>query len=88
MTEELRIRHYSERTVLSYIGSISQLSRHYKASPDKITKDQVKGYAYHLIHSKQASVSSINQLISAWKILQVDVLVINKRETAGVADVF
>jgi integrase/recombinase XerD len=74
MTEELRIRHYSERTVQSYIGSISQLSRHYKSSPDKITREQVKGYAYHLIHSKQASVSSINQLISAWKILQVDVL--------------
>lgn len=74
MTQELRIRHYSERTVRSYITSISQLSVYCKISPDKITKDQVKNYAYHLIHSKDASVSRINQLISAWKIFQVDVL--------------
>ena len=74
MTEELCIRNYSERTVRGYITSISQLSMYYKTSPDKITKDQVKDYAYHLIHSKNASVSRINQLISAWKIFQVDVL--------------
>jgi site-specific recombinase XerD len=74
MTEELRIRNYSERTVRSYITSISQLSMYYKTSPDKITREQIKGYAYHLIHSKDASVSRINQLISTWKILQVDVL--------------
>lgn len=74
MTQELRVRNYSERTVRSYITSISQLSIYYKTSPDKITKDQVKNYACHLIHSKDASVSRINQLISAWKIFQVDVL--------------
>jgi len=74
MTQELRVRNYSERTVRSYITSISQLSMYYKTSPDKITKDQVKNYAYHLIHSKDASVSRINHLISAWKIFQVDVL--------------
>ncbi|MFA7218835.1 MAG: phage integrase N-terminal SAM-like domain-containing protein, partial [Dehalococcoidales bacterium] len=74
MTEELRIRNYSERTIQSYITSISQLSGHYKTSPDKITKEQVKVYAYYLIHSKDACNSRINQLISAWKIFQVDVL--------------
>jgi len=52
MTQELRVRNYSERTVWSYITSISQLSIFYKIFPDKITKDQVKNYAYHLIHSK------------------------------------
>lgn len=74
MTEELRFRNYSERTVRSYLSSISKLSLYYKTSPDKITRDQVKSYAYHLIHSEDASVSRINQFISAWKILQVDVL--------------
>lgn len=43
-------------------------------SPDKITTGQVKSFAYHLISAKQVSVSTINQLISAWKILQVDIL--------------
>jgi integrase/recombinase XerD len=74
MFEEMSIRNYSERTVSSYITSISQLSRYYKVSPDKISMEQLKSYAYHLIHSKQVSISTINQLISAWKIFQVDVL--------------
>lgn len=74
MLEELRIRNYSERTVGNYVSAISQLSRFYKILPDKISRDQVKSYAYHLIHLKQVSTSSINQLISAWKIFQVDVL--------------
>lgn len=74
MTRELRIRNYSERTVTSYLAAITHLSKFYKMSPDRISREQVKSYAYHLIHSKHASTSSINQLISAWKIFQVDVL--------------
>ena len=74
MFEELHIRNYSERTVSSYLASLSQLSKFYKLSPDKISTEQLKSYAYHLISTKQVSVSTINQLISAWKILQVDVL--------------
>ena len=74
MLEEMRIRNFSERTVTSYITSISNLSKYYKTTPDKINLKQVKSYAYHLIHSRQVSISTINQLISAWKIFQVDVL--------------
>lgn len=74
MLQEMRIRNYSERTVVSYITAISNLSKYYKTPPDKISRGQVKSFAYHLIHSKQVSISSINQLISAWKIFQVDVL--------------
>ncbi|NQU88351.1 MAG: phage integrase N-terminal SAM-like domain-containing protein [Mariniphaga sp.] len=66
----MRIRNYSERTVSSYIASIAQLSKYYKIPPDKISREQVKSFAYHLIHSRQVSTSTINQLISAWKILQ------------------
>lgn len=74
MFEEMRIRNYSERTVKSYLSAVSQLSAFYKVTPDKITTEQLKSYAYQLIHTKQVSVSTINQLISAWKIFQVDVL--------------
>lgn len=74
MLEEMRIRNYSERTVGSYIASIAPLSKYYKISPDKINRDQLKSFAYHLIHSRQVSTSTINQLISAWKILKVDIL--------------
>jgi site-specific recombinase XerD len=74
MLQEMRIRNYSERTVRSYVSSIAYLAKHYNLSPEKITREQVKSYAYHLIQNKNVSVSSINQLISAWKIFQVDIL--------------
>ena len=74
MLREMRIRNYSERTVHSYITSISQLAKYYKISPDKISREQVKSFAYYLIRHKQVSTPTINQLISAWKIFQVDTL--------------
>lgn len=74
MLQEMRIRNYSERTIRSYVSSIAYLAKYYKLSPEKITREQVKSYAYYLIQNKQVSGSSINQLISAWKIFQVDVL--------------
>jgi len=75
MLEEMRVRNYSERTVNSYVTAISNLAKHYNLSPEKINREQVISYAYHLIRNKQVSVSSINLLISAWKVFQVDVLV-------------
>lgn len=74
MTCHMRVRNYSERTTDRYISAIARLAQHYKLSPDLISTDQLKDYAYFLIQEKQLSVSAINQLISAWKILQVDVL--------------
>jgi integrase/recombinase XerD len=74
MLQEMRIRNYSERTVSTYISAIAKLAKYHNRSPESITCEQVKSYAYYLIHTKQVSVSSINQLISAWKIFQVDIL--------------
>jgi len=74
MLQEMRVRNYSECTVRNYVSSIAYLAKHYNLSPEKITREQVKSYAYHLIQNKHVSVSSINQLISAWKIFQVDIL--------------
>jgi site-specific recombinase XerD len=74
MTCEMRVRNYSEKTIERYISVIARLSKHFNSSPDLITTAQLKDYAYFLIQEQQVSVSTINQLISAWKILQVDVL--------------
>lgn len=74
MLQEMRIRNYSERTITSYISAISKLSVYCKTPPDKISHQELKSYAYHLIYSKQVSTSTINQLISAWKIFQEDIM--------------
>ena len=72
--DEMRYRNYSPRTIKSYTSMLLQLSLHFKASPDHLTNEQVKEYALYLKDEKHMAVSSINQLISAWKMLRVDVL--------------
>lgn len=74
MIQEMEVRNYSENTIKNYVRILVDLTRYYRISPDQLTKDQVKEYAYFLLNVKQSTTSTINQLISAWKILQVDVL--------------
>lgn len=74
MDREMRIRNYSERTIKSYISSIGQVVRYFSLPPSQITISQFKAHLYYLINKKDCSVSKINQNISAWKILQQDIL--------------
>jgi integrase/recombinase XerD len=70
----MRIRNYSENSIRSYVAALAGLAKHYDCSPDQLDNEQVKDYAYYLINKQGFSASSINQIISAWKILQVDIL--------------
>jgi len=56
---------------------IAGLSRYYNTSPDLLTTQQVKDYLQYRIQKQKVSVSTINQTIGAWRLLQVDIL---KRE--------
>jgi len=60
---------------------IAGLSRYYNKSPHLLSSQQVKEYLQYRIHKHGVSVSTINQTIGAWRLLQVDVL---KREWNGI----
>ncbi|TSA38662.1 MAG: hypothetical protein D4R64_02490, partial [Porphyromonadaceae bacterium] len=70
----MQIRNYSPRTIHSYLTSIARISLRYGISPDKLTVDQIKSYLQEKIDAGKFSPSAVNQLISALKILFVDVL--------------
>ena len=74
MDREMRIRNYSEKTITSYIFSVGQVARYFNLPPSQISTSQFKTHLYHLINNKDCSISRINQDISAWKILQQDIL--------------
>jgi|APSaa5957512576_1039674.scaffolds.fasta_scaffold07888_3 site-specific recombinase XerD len=74
MFREMQIRNYSPRTIRNYLSSVSRISQHYKITPDRLTRDQIKNYIQARINAGSFSASSVNQLISALKILFVDVL--------------
>ena len=74
MLQEMQRRNYSSRTIKTYISGIVQLSKYYNQSPDCISIAEVKTFLHHLVADKKRSASTINQIISAVKILHQGVL--------------
>lgn len=70
----MRIRNYSHRTIFTYLRLIRLLSEYYGKPVEQLTTDQIKDYIYHRITTENISVSTINQVISAWKIIYVYIL--------------
>ena len=50
------------------------MARHFGKSPDLISSTELKDYLFKKVAQDQLSPSAINQIISAFRILQVDVL--------------
>ena len=74
MYEEMRIRNYSPRSIKTYINLLSAVSKHFGKSPEYISISELKEYLFHKVEIKKLSASSVNQTISAFKILFKDVL--------------
>jgi len=70
----MQLKNYSKRTIDTYLSCILCLSRFYKRNPETISSEEVKEYLYYLIQSGKTSVSIINQIISAYKVLTAGVL--------------
>jgi site-specific recombinase XerD len=74
MIREMQIRNYSQRTIKNYVSCIALLCRYYHAPPDQLSTQQIKDYIHYILREKHLSVVLVNQLISAWRIIQTDVL--------------
>ena len=74
MYGEMVYRNYSPRSVKTYIGLVSIVSKHFGKSPDLISIAELKDYLFTRIEQDKLSVSSVNQTISAFKILFKDIL--------------
>ena len=71
---ELRYRNYSESTIRNYSELLEKIRQWAQVSLNEVTTDQLKAYLHHRMTVEKISVSTINQCISAFKILQIDVL--------------
>lgn len=70
----MQTRNYSPRSIGTYLYMLNALEVYHNISIDEISIDQVKDFLQYSIETKKVSVSYINQVISAFKILQQDVL--------------
>jgi integrase/recombinase XerD len=71
---EMEIRNYSPRTIRCYVSLLAIAAKYFHFSPDKLTTEQIKNYLQYCIKQRGFSVSTINQIISAFRILFQDVL--------------
>ena len=74
MVREMEYRNYSPRTIYTYTCLLGGLARYYNASPKDLSIEQVKDYLHYCVKEKNASISFVNQIIGALKILYQDVL--------------
>jgi integrase/recombinase XerD len=70
----MSLKGYSEQTKTVYLDSIIGLTRYYNLSPEVLTTEHLSRYLHYGIEERGWSRSSVNQLISAMKILWTRVL--------------
>lgn len=70
----MRIRNYSERTIKTYSCLLGDFFNHVQRNPEDITTNDLKTYIYHRLKTDNISVSTINQTLSAWRIVYVYLL--------------
>jgi len=74
MIREMEYRNYSGKTITSYTACMSKVQNFCGLPLDKISIQQLKDFLHHRIVRDKVSVSTVNQTISAFKIVQFDVL--------------
>lgn len=68
------VRNYSPNRIRTYLSLLTHLAVYCQCSPEHLSLSRIKRYLYYCINEKGLSVSTINQIISAVKILFQDVL--------------
>ena len=70
----MQSRNYSSRSIGTYMHMLNDLEEYHNISIDEVSIDQVKDFLQYCIAERNFSTSYVNQVISAVKILQKDVL--------------
>jgi integrase/recombinase XerD len=74
MIQELKLKRMSDKTIKSYVSYINYLSLYYKKSPDKISREEVKKYLYHLQVNRKLSPNSLNVIHCAIRFFYMNVI--------------
>jgi site-specific recombinase XerD len=74
LKRELEFRNYSFRTVNTYCSLMSHMAKVSSLPLETITLSRFKDYLHKVVIEKGLSASTVNQYISAFKIVQTDVL--------------
>lgn len=63
--EDLRIRHYADRTIEIYVYCVAQFAKFFGRSPEDLGEDEIREYQRYLAEDKKASWAFFNQTVCA-----------------------
>ena len=69
MIRQMQLRSLSENTQRAYLQSVSGIAKHYKQSPDKMTKEKIEDYLLYLKQDKKSAPNSVGTVISGLRFL-------------------
>jgi site-specific recombinase XerD len=69
MIDDLRIRHYSRRTIEVYTDCVSRFARYFGTSPDRLGAEDIRTYQRFLIDTRHVSWATFNQTVAALRFL-------------------
>jgi hypothetical protein len=55
LTDDLRLRNYSPRTVEAYVYAVARFARHFGRCPAELGPEEIRAYQLHLIDHEHAS---------------------------------
>jgi site-specific recombinase XerD len=74
MIKEMTLRRLSANTQRAYLDSVSGLARYYNESPEKMNKQMVQDYLFHLMQERKLAWSSCNVIVNGVRFFYTKVL--------------
>ena len=65
MIRELELQRKAPCTVMSYVKAVEELARHYRRSPDQISRQEVRDFIHHAIFERKLAWSTVNHKLAA-----------------------
>ena len=74
MIDAMLVRGFSPQTHKSYLAAVTDLSRHYQRSPDKVSLEEIQAYILYLVKERQLADASCRLYLSGLRFLYLQVL--------------
>lgn len=65
LIEELEVRAYSPKTIRLYVDNVARMARYYGKSPDRLSREKVRGYLVYLLEERKVALGTYQQAVSA-----------------------
>ena len=74
LTNRLKVRNYSHKTIESYVHAVASLAQYYGRSPDRVTSEEIQAYLLYLMENRKLAWSSVNVAFSAFRFFYIHIL--------------